>query len=117
MSHYLKFQSLTNKKTSTSQIRSVRKSLLFAGGITLKTETKLVRRTQRHFVLNVVLDKIIVTNLRVNIQRNYLKFLITSEHLEGKSLQTKDQVRRFYKRTRTKLHKHKFFHFHSMLRM
>jgi hypothetical protein len=65
MSHNLKFQSLQKKKIPTSQKCSIRKSLLFAGGIKLKTEINLVHNTRRLFALNVVLATVIPTGLRV----------------------------------------------------
>jgi len=65
MSHYLNLQSLQKKKIPSSQIYSVKKSLLFVGGTTLKTEISLVHNTERPFALNVVLDTVILTGLRV----------------------------------------------------
>lgn len=65
MSHYLKLQSLQKKKIHTSQICSIRKSLLFVGGTTSKTEINLVHSTQRPFALYVVLDTVIPTGLTV----------------------------------------------------
>jgi hypothetical protein len=64
-SHYLKFQSLPKKKIPTSHKCSIRKSLLFAGGITLKTDINLEHNTQRPSALNVVLHTLIPTGLRV----------------------------------------------------
>jgi len=65
MSHYLNLQSLKKKKIPSSQICSIRKSLLFLGGTTLKTEINLVQNAQRPFALKVVLDTVIPTGLRV----------------------------------------------------